>query len=158
MSPEHQKYGAPKQDMLVVVTIKEKWYASLADKEFTPRVDNIALRWLKTYSMNKGMIGRWITALDRFKKKIVHRTREKHFNADGLSKKTEFYEQREERRANEPKMKPGFSFLSKEEYEILEPTPWLDANGRPNGLEVRERAKDKPGEEKSGQTRGWLRH
>ena len=28
----------------------EKWYAYLADKEFTLRVDNIALRWLKTYS------------------------------------------------------------------------------------------------------------
>ena len=52
--------------------------------------------------------------------KVVHRTRDKHFNADGLSKKTEFYQLREERRANEPKMKPGFSFLSKQEYDQLQ--------------------------------------
>ena len=73
-----------------MVTFLEKWYAYLADKEFTLRVDNIALRWLKTYSMDEGMIGRWITALGRFKMKVVHRTRDKHFNADGPSKKTKF--------------------------------------------------------------------
>ena len=84
------------------------------------------------------MIGRSIAALGRFKMKIVYRTREKHFNADGLSKKTEFYQQREERRANEPKMKPGFSFLSKQENDHLGPTSWLDANGRPNRLEISE--------------------
>ena len=58
MPPEQQKYGAPRQEMLAVVTFLEKWYAYLADECFTLRVDNIALRWLKTYSMDEGMIGR----------------------------------------------------------------------------------------------------
>ena len=50
MSPEQQKYGAPKQEMLAVVVLLEKSYAYLAEKEFTLRVDNKALRWLKTCS------------------------------------------------------------------------------------------------------------
>ena len=66
--------------MLAVVSFLEKCYAYLADKEFTHRVVNIALRWLKTYSMDEGMIGRWITALGRFKMMIVHTTKDKHFN------------------------------------------------------------------------------
>ena len=52
--------------MLAVVTFLEKRHAYLADKEFTLRVDNVALRWLKTYSMDEGMLGRWVTALGRF--------------------------------------------------------------------------------------------
>ena len=49
MSPEPQTYGAPKQEMLAVVTILEKWQAYLADREFTLRADNVTLWWLKTY-------------------------------------------------------------------------------------------------------------
>ena len=73
-----------------------------------------------------------------------------------MSKKTEFYQLREERRASEPKMKPGFSFLSKQEYDELEPTPWLDANGKPNGLEMSAATQDQPGEEKPGKAEGDL--
>ena len=100
--------------------------------------------------MYEGLRGRWITALGKFKMKMVHRTRDKHFNADGLSKKTEFYQLREERRANEPKMKPGFSFLCGQQSDELEPTPWLDANGKPNGLNANEPTQDQPGENELG--------
>ena len=51
MSPEKQKYGTPKQEMLAVVTFLEKWHAYLADKEFNLRVDNVAFRWLQTGSL-----------------------------------------------------------------------------------------------------------
>ena len=85
-------------------------------------MDNVALRWLKTYSMDEGMLGRWITALGRFNMRIEHRTRDKHFNADGLSKKTEFYQEREERRAAQPDVKPVLSFISQDLYDSLELT------------------------------------
>ena len=49
----------------------------------------------------------------------------KHFNADGLSKKTEFYEEKEEYDRNQP----GFSFLSQETYDQLETVPWLNKDG-----------------------------
>ena len=50
---------------------------------------------------------------------IEHRTRDKHQNADSLSKKTEFYERLEEKQAN------------KETYDKLPLTRWLDKSGHP---------------------------
>ena len=50
---------------------------------------------------------------------IEHRMRDKHQNADNLSKKTEFYERLEQKQANQAEIKEGFSFLDKETYEAL---------------------------------------
>ena len=41
---------------------------------------------------------------------IEHRTRDKHQNADSLSKKTEFYERLQEKQANQAEIEGGFSF------------------------------------------------
>ena len=62
---------------------------------------------------------------------IEHRTRDKHQNADSLSKKTEFYERQEHREANRPEIKEGFSFMDKETYGSLPLTRWLDKSGKP---------------------------
>ena len=43
---------------------------------------------------------------------IEHRMREKHQNADSLSKKTEFYERLEQKQANRADIKEGFLFLN----------------------------------------------
>ena len=59
------------------------------------------------------------------------RTRDKHQNADSLSKKTEFYERQEQREANRPEIKEGFSFMDKETYDNLPLTRWLDKSGKP---------------------------
>ena len=61
---------------------------------------------------------------------IEHRTRDKHQNADSLSKKTEFYERQEEREADRPEKKDGFSFMDKETYDSLPLTRWLDKSGK----------------------------
>ena len=61
---------------------------------------------------------------------IEHRTRDKHQNADSLSKKTELYERQEQREANKPKKK-GFSFMDKETYDSLPLTRWLEKSGKP---------------------------
>ena len=45
---------------------------------------------------------------------IEHRTTDKHQNAEILSKMTEFYERQEQREADRPKIKDGFSFMDKE--------------------------------------------
>ena len=52
--------------------------------------------------------------------------RDKHQNADSLSKKTEFYERLEQKPANQVEIKERFSFLDKETYEALPLTRWLD--------------------------------
>ena len=62
---------------------------------------------------------------------IEHRTRDKHQNAESLSKKTEFYEKQEQREADRPENKDGFSFMDKETYDSLPLTRWLDKSGKP---------------------------
>ena len=44
---------------------------------------------------------------------IEHRIRDKHQNADSLSKKTEFYEGLEQKQANQAEIKERFLFLDK---------------------------------------------
>ena len=120
--------------MFRVVTFVEKDRAYLGSAPFKLRVDNRALSWLKTYSMDQSYIGRWIVRLDGYHMIIEHRMRDKHQNADSLSKKTEFYEiyeRLEQKQANQAEIKEGFSFLDKETYEALPSTRWLDKSGHP---------------------------
>ena len=96
LSDTEMKYGAPKTGMLAVVTFVEKYRAYLGSEPFKLRVDNRALNWLKTYSMDQSYIGRWIVRVDGHNMIIELRKRDKHQNADSLSKKTEFYERQEQ--------------------------------------------------------------
>ena len=131
LSDTEMKYGAPKAEMFAVVTFVEKYRAYLGSEPFKLRVDNRALSWLKTYSMDQSYIGRWIVRLDGYNMIIEHRTRDKHQNADSLSKKTEFYERQEQREADRPEIKDGFSFKDEETYDSLPLTRWLDKSGKP---------------------------
>ena len=81
--------------------------------------------------MDQSYIGRWIVRLDGYHMIIEHRMREKHQNADSLSKKTEFYERLDQKQASQAEIKEGFSFLDKETYEALPLTRWLDKSGHP---------------------------
>ena len=117
--------------VFAVVTFVEKNRAYLGSAPFKLPVDNRALSWLKTYSMDQSYIGRWIIRLDGYHMIIEHRMRDKHQNADSLSKKTEFYERLEQKPANQAEIKEGFSFLEKETYEALPLTRWLDKSGHP---------------------------
>ena len=81
--------------------------------------------------MDLSYIGRWIVRLDDFDMIIEHRTMHKHQNADSLSKKTEFYKKKEQKEAERPEIKDGFSFLHKETYDSLPLTRWLDKSGKP---------------------------
>ena len=62
---------------------------------------------------------------------IEHRMRDKHHNADSLSKKIWFYERLEQKPANQAEIKEGFSFMDKETYEALPLTRWLNKSGHP---------------------------
>ena len=125
------KNGAPKAEILAEITFVEKYRAYLGSAPFKLRVDNRALSWLKTYSMDQSYIGRWIVRLDGYHMIIEHRMRDKHQNADSLSKKTEFYERLEQKQANQAEIKEVFSFLDRETYEALPLTRWLDKSGHP---------------------------
>ena len=92
LSDTEMKYGAPKAEMFAVVTLVEKYRAYLGSAPFKLRIENRALSWLKTFSMDQSYFGRWILGLDGYHMIIEHRMHEKHQNADNFSKKTEFYE------------------------------------------------------------------
>ena len=131
LSDTEKKYGAPKAETFAVVTFVEKYRAYLGSEPFKLRVDNRALSWLKTYSMDQNYIGRWIVRLESYNTIIGHRTRDKHQNADSLSRKLEFYEIQGQMRAHRPEIKDGFSFMDKETYDSLPLTRWLDKSGKP---------------------------
>ena len=111
LSDNEIKYGAPIADIFAVITFVEKCRAYLGSAPFKLRVDNRAPAWLKTCSINQSYVGRWIVRLAGYHMIKKHRTRDKHQNADKLSKKTEFYELLEEKRANQVEIKDGFSIL-----------------------------------------------
>ena len=131
LSDTEMKYGTPNAEMFAVVTFVEKYRAYLGSAPFKLRVDNRALSWLKTYSIDQSYIGRWIVRLDGYLMITEHRMRDKHQNADSLSKKTESYERLEQKQVNQAEIKEGFSFLHKETYEALPLTRWLDKSGHP---------------------------
>ena len=131
LSDTEMTYGAPKAEMFAVVTFVEKYRAYLGSEPFKLRVDNRALMWLKTYSMDQNYIGRWIKSLDGYNMIIEHRTREKHQNTDSLSKKMDFYERQEQREADRSEIKVGLSFMDKETHDSLPLTRRLDKSGKP---------------------------
>ena len=58
LSDTEMKYGAPQAEMFAIVTFVEKYRKYLGSKPFKLQVDNRALRWLKTYSMDHRYIRR----------------------------------------------------------------------------------------------------
>ena len=99
------KYGAPKAEMFPAVTFVEKYRAYLGSATFKLRVDNRHLSWLNTFSMDQSCIGRWIVRLNGYHMIIEHRMRDKHQNADSLSMKSEFYENLDQKYANQAENK-----------------------------------------------------
>ena len=55
-----RNYGATKLETCSVLFFIEILHSYLAGQKLTLHVDKQALSWLKTYSMDRAMIGRWI--------------------------------------------------------------------------------------------------
>ena len=86
------KYGPPKLEMYAAYHFMVKNHSYLFPRKFTLRVDNQALSsWLKTYSTDQALIGRWIMALEKYHFRVEHRPPTQHRNADGLSKRINDY-------------------------------------------------------------------
>ena len=100
----------------------EKYRAYLGSEPFKLRVNNRALNWLKTYSMDQS----YKSWLDGYNMIIEHRAKDNNQNTDSLSAKTKFYEMQEQREADRPEIKDGFSFMDRETYDSLPLTRWID--------------------------------
>ena len=90
------KYGAPKLEMYEAYYFILKTHSYLGARKFILRVDNQAFPWLKTNSTDHVLIGRWIMALEKHHFKVEHRPRTHHRNDDGLSKRTNDYQWRQQ--------------------------------------------------------------
>ena len=77
LSDTEMKNGEPKAEMFAGFPFVEKYRAYLGSTPFKLRVDNRALSWLKTYSMDHSFIDRWIVRLDGFHMIIEHMMRDK---------------------------------------------------------------------------------
>ena len=108
-------YGALKLKMYAVFYFFRKIHSYLAGREFTLCVDNQAFSWLKTYSIDHAMIGRWIARLNQYHFKSIHRPRTQHRNVDGLSKRTSDYIHREQILEKLPEVSKGFNFKSQKD-------------------------------------------
>ena len=111
------KYGAPKLEMFAAYYFIVKNHSYLCPRKFTLRVDIQALSWLKTYSTDQALIGRWIMTLDKYHFRVEHRPRTQHRNADGLSKRTNEYRWREKQLAQLPAAGERWNFLSADEFD-----------------------------------------
>ena len=58
LSDTEMKYGAPKAEIFAVVTFVKIYRTYLGSEPFKLRVDNRALSWLRTYSMDQSFMGR----------------------------------------------------------------------------------------------------
>ena len=122
--------------MYAVFYFVENIHSELAGREFTLRVDNQALSWLKTYSMDQTMIGRWIARLDQYHFKTIHRPRTQHRNVDRLSKRTNDYILRERILETLPEVSEGFNFMSQNDYDNLPTITYFDKHLIPNHPEI----------------------
>ena len=138
------KYGAPELEMYAAYHFIVKNHSYRCPRKFTLRVDNQALSWLKTYSTDQALIGRWIMTLEKDHFRVEYRPRTQHRNADGLSKRTNDYRWREQQLEKLPPVAERWKFLSQEEYEQLPIAPWFDPQGRiiPNHPELPEHLKN----------------
>ena len=84
------------------------------------------------------MIGRWISRLDQYHFKTIHRPRTQHRNVDGLSKRTNDYINREQILEKLPEVSEGFNSMSQKDYEELPTIPYIDKRGHliPNHPEL----------------------
>ena len=83
------RYGAAKLEMFAALKMIEKFAPHLANRTFLLRVDCSALSWLQTYgTQQNSLAARWIARLEGYHFRVEQRSRTKHRNADGLSKRT----------------------------------------------------------------------
>ena len=94
------------------------------------RTDNSALKFLKTYRMDKNAIGRWIQKLEGFKFKVIHRERRFNQHADALTKITQYMELKETMRATD-KQNVGVKFMNKDEWDKISVYTNIDTSGKP---------------------------
>ena len=137
LSATQAKNGAPKLELYATYHFIVKNHMYLCPRKFTLRVDNQALAWLKTYSTDQALIGRWIMALENTIS--VSNTDHGHNIAMPMAcPNTNDCRLRKQQLEKLPSVAERWNFPSQDEYERLPTAPWFDVQGRviPNHPEL----------------------
>ncbi len=85
LNVSQRRYCTTNKELLAVVTAIELFKYYLTGRHFTVVTDHARLTWLHNFKEPEGVVARWITWLQPFDFKIVHRPGKHHIHADGLS-------------------------------------------------------------------------
>ncbi len=88
LKASQRRYCTTNKELLAVVTVVELYKYYLTGRHFTVVTDHASLTWLLNFREPEGVVARWITRLQPFDFKIVHRPGKHHSHADGLSRQT----------------------------------------------------------------------
>ena len=86
LSTPERKYAVTCKEMLALVDSRRHFRCYLIGKKFKVRTDHSALQWLRTFKEPVGQVARWIERLAEYDIEIVYRPRQRHANADALSR------------------------------------------------------------------------
>ncbi len=85
LNASQQRYCTTNKELLAVVTAVELFKYYLTGRHFMVATDHASLTCLRKFKDPEGVVARWITRLQSFDFKIVHRPGKHHSHADGLS-------------------------------------------------------------------------
>jgi hypothetical protein len=88
LSRSQRNYCTTMRELLAVVTFVKHFRHYLFGPPFVIRTDHASLVWLSNFKHPEGMLARWITSLEPYDFRIIHRKGVEHGNADGLSRRT----------------------------------------------------------------------
>ncbi len=88
LNASQRRYCTTNKELLAVVTAVELFKYYLTGRHFTVVTDHASLPWLRNFRELEGVVARWITRLQPFDFKIIHRPGKHHSHADGLSRST----------------------------------------------------------------------
>ncbi len=86
LNASQQRYCTTNKELLAVVTVVELFKYYVTGRHFMVVTDHASLTWLRNFKEPEGVVARWITQLQPFDFKIVHRPGKHHSHADGLSR------------------------------------------------------------------------
>ncbi len=88
LNASQRRYCTTNKELLAVVTAIEVFKYYLTSRHFTVVTNHASFTWLRNFKEPEGVVARWITWLQPFDFKIVHRPGKHHSHADGLSRRT----------------------------------------------------------------------
>ncbi len=84
LNASQQRYCTTNKELLAVVTAVELFKYYLTGRHFMVVTDHASLNWLRNFKEQEGVGARWITRLQLFDFKIMHRPGKHHSHADGF--------------------------------------------------------------------------